>query len=48
MYGLDTYILEVSAHALPKVGTKASFRGKKSEHLGFFGYFSEAKTEEYD
>ena len=48
MSGLDTYILEVSAHALLKVGTKASFRGKKSEHLGFFGYFSEAKTEEYD
>ena len=48
MSGLDTYFLEVSAHALLKVGTKTCFRGKKSEHLGFFGYFSEAKMEEYD
>ena len=48
MSGVDTYFLEVSAQALLKVGTKTSFRGKKSEHLGFFGYFSEAKTEEHD
>ena len=48
MSGVDTYFLEVSAQALLKVGTKISFRGKKLEHLRFFGYFSEAKTEEYD
>ena len=46
--GLDTYFLEVSAHALLKATTKSSLRGKKSENLIFLGYFSEAKTEEYD
>ena len=46
--GLDTYFLEVSAHALLKVATKGSFRGKKLEYLAFLGYFSESKTEEYD
>ena len=45
---LDTYFLEVSAHTLLKAATKSSFRGKKSENLAFLGYFSEAKTEEYD
>ena len=43
MSGLDTYFLEVSAHALLKVGTKASFRGKKSEHLGFLAIFLKRK-----
>ena len=48
MSGLDTYFLEVSAHALLlKAATKSSFRGKKSESLVYLGYFSEAKTEEY-
>ena len=40
--GLDTYFLEVSAHALLKVATETSFSGKKITK------FSEAKTEEYD
>ena len=48
MSGLDTYFLEVSACALLKPATKSSVRGKKSENLAFLGYFSEAKTEEYD
>ena len=38
MSGLDTYFLEVSAHALLKAATKSSFRGKKSENLAL-GYF---------
>ena len=46
--GLDTYFLEVSAHALLKAAAKSSFRGKKLENLAFLGYFSEVKTEEYD
>ena len=46
--GLVTYFLEVSAHALLKVATKVSYRGKKCENLAFLGYFSEAKTEEYN
>ena len=46
--GLDTYFLKNSAHALLKIATKDSFRGKKSKTLAFLGYFSEAKTEEYD
>ena len=37
--GLDTYFLEVSADALLKVVTEASFSGKKSENLAFLGYF---------
>ena len=48
MSGLDTYFPEMSAHALLKAATKSSFRGKKSENLAYLGYFSEAKTEEYD
>ena len=48
MSGLDTYFLEESAHALLKVASKTSFRGKKSENLAFLGYFSVTKTEEYD
>ena len=49
MSGLDTYFLEVSAHALLKIATKGSFRGEKSENLAFFRlFYSEAKTEEYD
>ena len=36
----------MSAHALLKVATKTSFRGKTLENLAFLGYFSEAKTEE--
>ena len=39
LLGLDTYFLEVSAHALLKVATKRSFRGKKSKNLAFLGYF---------
>ena len=46
--GLNTYILEVSAHALLKIATTGSFRGKKSENLAFLIYFSEAKAVEYD
>ena len=46
MSGLDTYFLEVSVHALLKVATKGSFRGKKYENVAFLGYFSKAKTEE--
>ena len=43
---LDTYFLEVSADPLMKVGTKASFRGRKYKKLAFLGYFSKAKMEE--
>ena len=46
MSGLDTYFLEVSVHALLKVATKGSFRGKKCENVAFLGYFSQAKMEE--
>ena len=46
MPGLDIYFLKVRAHALLKVATKGSFRGKKSENLAFLGYFSEEKSEE--
>ena len=47
--GLDTYFLEMSAHALLKIATNGSFRGKKkSENLAFLGYLSEAKPEGYD
>ena len=46
--GLDTYIVEVSAHALPKFATTGSFRGKTSKNLAFLSYFSEAKLVEYD
>ena len=42
---LDTYFLDVSAHALLNIATKGSFRGKKFENLAFLGFFSEAKTE---
>ena len=38
----------MSAHALLKVATKSYFRGKNSENLSFWVYFSEVKTEEYD
>ena len=31
--GLDTYFLEVSAHALLKVATETSFSGKKSQNF---------------
>ena len=41
MPSLDTYFLEVIAHALPQVATKSSFRGKKCRNLAFLGYFSE-------
>ena len=37
--GLDTYFLEISAHALLKVATKRSFRGKKSKNLALLDYF---------
>lgn len=33
IFGLDTYFLDVSAHAFLKVAIKTSFRGKKSENL---------------
>ena len=46
MSGLDIFFLEVSAYALLEVATETSFRGKKSENLGFLGYFSQVKTEE--
>ena len=46
--GLDAYFMEVSAHSLLKIANKDSFRGNKSKNLAFWGYFSEAKTEEYD
>ena len=46
--GLDIYFLEVSADASLKGATKDSFRGKKSKHLAFLGYFSDAKTEEFN
>ena len=45
MSGLDTYFLDVSAHALLNIGTKGSFRGKQFENFAFLGYFSEVKTE---
>ena len=35
MSGLNTYFLEVRAHALLKVVTKVYFRGKISENLAF-------------
>ena len=35
MSGLNTYFLEVSAHALLNVFTKVYFRGKISENLAF-------------
>ena len=37
MSGLDTYLLDVSAHTLLNIATKGSFRGKKSENLAFLG-----------
>ena len=46
MSELDTYFIEMSAHALLKAAAKSSFRGKKSENLALVGYFPEAKTEE--
>ena len=46
--GLDTYFLEVSAHALLKVAAETSISGKKLENVAFLSYFLEAKTEEYD
>ena len=42
--GLDTYFLEVSAHALLKVATETYFNGKKSENLAFLGYFFRSKN----
>ena len=42
---LDTNFLEIKAHALLKVATKGSFRGKKSKNLIFLDYLSEATTE---
>ena len=47
MSGLDTYFLDVSAHALLRVATKSSFIDTKSENFTCLGYFSEVKTEEY-
>ena len=48
MSGLDTIFLEMSAHALLEAATKSCYRGKISENLAFLGYFSEARTEEYE
>ena len=45
MSGLDTYFLEMQAHALLKVAIKTSFRIKKLENLAYLGCFSEVKTE---
>ena len=42
MSGLDTHFLEVNVHPLLKIATKGSVRGKKSEILAFWGFFSEA------
>ena len=39
MSGLDTYFLDVSAHALVNIATKSSFRGKKFENLAFLRLF---------
>ena len=44
---LDTYFLEVSAHALLEVPIK-SFKGKKYKNLAFLGYFFETKTDRKD
>ena len=33
MSGLETYILEVSAHVSLKIATKDSFRGKKTPKI---------------
>ena len=44
MSSLDRNFLEVSAHALLKVATKSSFKGKKYRNLVFLGYFSEGKN----
>ena len=43
MSGLDTYFLEVSAHAL--LATRTSFRSKKLGNVAILRYFSDAKTE---
>ena len=48
MSGLETYFLNVSSHALLKIATKGSFRGKKCQNLAFLDYFSVVKTEKYD
>ena len=48
MSGLDTHFLEVNVHALLKIATKGSVRGKKSEILAFWVFFSEAESEGYD
>ena len=37
MPSLDTYFLDVSAHALVNITTKGFFRGKKFESLAFLG-----------
>ena len=39
MSGLDTYFIEVSAHALLKAATKSSFRGKKNGKFSIFRLF---------
>ena len=44
MPSLDTYFLEVIAHALLQVATKSSFRGKKCRNLAFLDHFSEDKN----
>ena len=36
MSGLDTYCLNVSAHALLKIASKGCFRVKKCKNLAFF------------
>ena len=41
---LDTYFLELSAHALLKIATETLFSGKKSENLAFLGYFFRSKN----
>ena len=43
---LDTYFLEVGAHALLIAATKGSFRDKKISY--FEGFFSKSKMEECD
>ena len=45
---LDAHVLEISAHVSLKGATKGSFRGKKTENVYFWGYFSKAKTVDYD
>ena len=39
MSGVDTYFLDVSAHALVNIAAKGSFRGKKIRKFSIFRLF---------